>query len=1234
MKHSIHIVAITCILLLTGAVSPARDAQKNVLFLGLSSNDKNNIEDIKKINDLFLEDIQKTLHGRISVINLSEPYAYSVQRDIDTIAAANRSGWVIYGSVKIDEARKARVRLYLYDSTRKKDVIDRGFTTALRPNAVISSNLEYCYSYIGDYKGYFANVGNIKNTASRIAFIDFNISGDSGSEYRKLKSRLKQHMEQHLGAHLTVVKDESYPFINMNSEQYRSEKRLSAISSAIKCDWLVTGHVFRNDENTDHNVIVQLFNGRTAGYQNVIQISAPDFSTAVLLAQKRMESFRLTMSIASGYSLHPPTDMRYIRDMSFLGMSSIDPNHTTPYSVYSRGDEVVIGAYGLISRIDDSGRIRGKIGMPGSDMGEFQVPMKIDGDGSGTIFVLDTSGKKIILYDKSGSPVREIFHNAAAAQDFAVSSAGYVFVPDNQKSLILVYNSEGMHISSIHLNGETPVTITTFNGKPVIISDKDNFYCLTYLSEHGQVLRKRTMGINRSLLLISRCTMDKNENLYGVDVSKNIIFRIDKDDSVRWITSELPGNDRKYFNVPYDITVSADGNRLYVADMQNKRIVCFNVLKNLKEAKSAAVYMVFSRKHPAGSSQALYYINMALSVDPKYMPAILARAEYYSAVGHFPTAIALYEKVLQYNKNNSAAKRGLDKNRLALYGEYARFHEMNFRSALGTGPESARPHYEKSVQYYEMALKLSPADNALKSRYDAVVALFNKSQGVVEVKNAEIESISLQVLFSSLYKFYTDNPLGTAVIRNTTGHTIDRIYAELLLKDYMDFPTDSRSFRQIQPDDTVRLDLYAVFNNRILGITENTPINAQLTIRYSIKGKEYSISRNEPISVYNRNAMTWTDTRKLSSFITTRDTAVKIFSRTTAQQFRNLRPKFMNTALQNAIEIFDTLGTFGITYVRDPRTPFTTFSRQKNLVDHIQYPRETLRFRSGDCDDLTVLYCALLENLGIETALLTVPGHILMMFNTDVSEANKSNVSSDDSRLVIYKNSVWIPVETTAMGESFLTAWDKGLQQYRKFARNDQIEVITSKEAWQQYAPVTLDDDGWEPKIPGIEETDRLYHGDINTIIETELTRRIKVLENSLQQDSGNSRIYNSIGVTYSRFGKYDQARSYFEEALKLDPGYFSATNNMGNILMLEGKFDQALVFFEKARTIRPDNPTVHVNMALVYGKMNRQEKSREMMLIALRLDSSLHKQYGFMLETETLKAGKVDEADPVWADK
>ena len=93
-----------------------------------------------------------------------------------------------------------------------------------------------------------------------------------------------------------------------------------------------------------------------------------------------------------------------------------------------------------------------------------------------------------------------------------------------------------------------------------------------------------------------------------------------------------------------------------------------------------------------------------------------------------------------------------------------------------------------------------------------------------------------------------------------------------------------------------------------------------------------------------------------------------------------------------------------------------------------------MEYRGGDCDDLTILYCALLEAVGFETAFITVPGHIFMAFSLDQSPAEALTRFSHPEELVIKENKAWIPLEVTAREGGFLKAWQMGAQEWRENA--------------------------------------------------------------------------------------------------------------------------------------------------------------------------------------------------------
>ena len=55
-------------------------------------------------------------------------------------------------------------------------------------------------------------------------------------------------------------------------------------------------------------------------------------------------------------------------------------------------------------------------------------------------------------------------------------------------------------------------------------------------------------------------------------------------------------------------------------------------------------------------------------------------------------------------------------------------------------------------------------------------------------------------------------------------------------------------------------------------------------------------------------------------------------------------------------------------------------------VDFLQFPYQTLLYHGGDCDDLSILNCSLFEALGIQTAFITIPGHIYMAYEISLAK--------------------------------------------------------------------------------------------------------------------------------------------------------------------------------------------------------------------------------------------------------
>jgi hypothetical protein len=136
----------------------------------------------------------------------------------------------------------------------------------------------------------------------------------------------------------------------------------------------------------------------------------------------------------------------------------------------------------------------------------------------------------------------------------------------------------------------------------------------------------------------------------------------------------------------------------------------------------------------------------------------------------------------------------------------------------------------------------------------------------------------------------------------------------------------------------------------------------------------------------------------------------------------------LNGNLQTAVGIHEALSQCGITYVKDPMSASIGTGARKAQPDFLQFPRQTLEFKTGDCDDLTILYCSLLEAVSIDTAFITVPGHIFMAFSPDISAADARATFSHVDNLIIQGDKLWIPIEVTDRSD-FFTAWQTGARE-------------------------------------------------------------------------------------------------------------------------------------------------------------------------------------------------------------
>ncbi|MGA3244302.1 MAG: hypothetical protein ABSE41_06785 [Bacteroidota bacterium] len=296
---------------------------------------------------------------------------------------------------------------------------------------------------------------------------------------------------------------------------------------------------------------------------------------------------------------------------------------------------------------------------------------------------------------------------------------------------------------------------------------------------------------------------------------------------------------------------------------------------------------------------------------------------------------------------------------------------------------------------------------------------------------AKIEYVQiLSEVYPSSYQALANRPLGKAKVKNISSRPI-LAKVSFFVEQYMDGPTETPRAEYIEPNGEKEIFLYAIFNDAIKFVPSMVLRAAEVFVKAS-PAEDYDDKSQTRLIIRGRND--WDgDALSLRYFVTPADADIMRFTRLVMSQNKDTMaaaPKQLEK-FRSARLLFDEFAS-RLTYVNDP----------KLSKDRVQFPSETLALRGGDCDDMTVCFSSLLSSVGINTAFIDVvppqrldDAHIFMMFDTEVPASQSTLVSDNPKRYVIRKNergeeTVWVPVETTAITEGFQKAWEVGAKEY------------------------------------------------------------------------------------------------------------------------------------------------------------------------------------------------------------
>ncbi len=470
----------------------------------------------------------------------------------------------------------------------------------------------------------------------------------------------------------------------------------------------------------------------------------------------------------------------------------------------------------------------------------------------------------------------------------------------------------------------------------------------------------------------------------------------------------------------------------------------------------------------------------------------------------------------------------------------------------------------------------------------------------------DFESIELSDVFSNTCKNYEKNGLGTVTLRNNTKNHISKLKVLFTMKKFMDFASES-IIRDLAPGKSRKILLKAVFNDQILNIMEDTPVQTAITASYYLSGELKTFSVKKSINVYEKHKMCWDEPERVAAFVTTKDEVLLDFVRSIVTQYDY---PFSDPIISACI-LFDALGTIGLTYTKDPSNSSQEIRNATEMIDYLQYPRETMKRKSGDCDDLAVLYAAALESIGICTRFVEVPEHLFMMF--EVGRAEQLGADTMNNMLVIADDRVWMPVEVTSVGKPFTRAWECGSSNYYDW-ENRGLSTIDLHQAWEKYQPASLPQTAYRPDSVARATIEKTLDNEFESIRKTSIKIRNRIYFGRLQEESEAARIARlQLGIEYARYGLFAEAMKFFGIALQQKKGDPAVLNNMGNVAFLQNDYKTAIDAYSKAIRAEPDDPLIRVNLAKAYLKIKNEQEAKRVFQEACAMNPEISREYRAM---------------------
>ena len=643
------------------------------------------------------------------------------------------------------------------------------------------------------------------------------------------------------------------------------------------------------------------------------------------------------------------------------------------------------------------------------------------------------------------------------------------------------------------------------------------------------------------------------------------------------------------------------------------------------------------------SSEAVFQLEKVLTKDPSLRQSFIFLADAYMMSGNLLQAKKYYNQSLQYveeliakigqGNRNKQFKLSLPKERVRILNALVRINMdlQDYKSAfvaaqrlIKLDESVAESHYQagnaalqlgrvyNAIEYFNRAIVLDPENTNYNASMAAARTL--REEQLANATPLAIGDVLVNEIYPSIYKNYADVhqlPAGEFVMNNNTDAIITPTSITVFCAELMSAPTQVSCVPVSAKSNSV-IRFPAVFTEAILENTEAVNLQLEVVVTYGYNGTEQTIRKSGTFVLNGRNAIIWSDKRRMASFIAPGAEMLIDFNKRAEQVFKGM-PKFgLNRSVLKAGQIYALLNRSDLTYSSDPNQGYASLSLRTEVKDFLQFPLETFVRRGGDCDDLVALYSSLLESGGVAAAYIDVPGHVMAAFDCGIRPVDMADYGLLANEVIVMNDRVWIPVEATKIGVAgFFAAWKAAADRYyRELEAGHFPELIPFGDAWSIYKPASYQPKGLMIDVPSDAKVKEEYKQFVVQFVSKTKQSALDELAARIISEPENVFVRNSYGTLLTQTGQYEKAKKVFQETLELTPESAIVLNNLGNIDFLQGKFTEAITHYTQATVLDESDAQIHVNLCKSYMQLNEMTKAREEFEKATALDSSISDIY------------------------